>query len=218
MTIARDTNAVYDGGPAAATQTIAYTVGATANAFLGLTTESRALGTNVISGITYNGVAMTKIQGVDQGPGSNYLTSWGLFIAAPDGASHNIVISYSTNDYSRGCIASWNGVSQSGYDAHTERSGSATSNTDSITSVADNCWAILLTEIIGTAYSAGTGSNQVCTTTRGTIFDSNGVITPAGSYSMGTTTSSNTKDMRSQFTLAPVVAATNTNRFFFNRR
>jgi hypothetical protein len=206
--IGRDTSKSFNSGASAASQTISYTVGSTANAFLTVTFVSNQTGSDDVTSVTYNGVAMTQQQKVTTNGNARW--SYYLFIASPDGSAHNLVINYSPNDSSKGVIASWNGAKQSGLDASTNRSNTTGPFNDAITTVADNSWTLLDLVSIDGNWTVGSGSNNVIGSGASStaIFDSNGVIHPAGSNTMTSTNSTYSRDtLRSEMSIAPFLAA-----------
>lgn len=139
-----------------------------------------------ITGATYNGVAMTLI---DTQTNSTDRILKLFYIVAPATGSNNVVISASGGSQALwGVTSSYTGVQQTGIpDAKSKQSASGTPFTNSVTTVADNCWTILVTTTSATTPAASTGS--VLRASNGTvggekIFDSNADITPAGNYDM----------------------------------
>lgn len=170
---------------------------------------------SLVSGITYSGVSMTKL--ADQVIGSSLQSIWGL--QGPATGANNIIISFTGSLQARSVAASYAGVKQT---ITVDNSGSSsnstpdpnTSMTLSITSVADNCWMISSGGIQRNP-TAGTGSTfrtSAGSETQFRLFDSNGVIHPAGANSMQITYTSIGADSMgmSGVTLAPA-SATNTN-------
>ncbi len=146
-------------------------------------------GTDVITGITYNGVAMTRAIGVSQGAnGFVYL----YYLAAPASGANNVIVSQSGATTIQAVACSYIGAKQTGIPGSSatavEQVGSnATVNT---TTVADNSW------LVGVCWTNRTNSNGADTTIRGgvtsqfSMFDSNNAKTPAGSHSLNVTMSS----------------------------
>lgn len=147
-----------------------------------------------ITGITYNGVALTK-NDFQNSASYGTLDLWAL-LNPPTGA-HNLVIS-ATAGFVSASWASYTGVKQTGFpDAKTKQDPAAPSSplTGSVTTVADNCWLVggFYTAFnTGQNFSAGAGttlrqSNQY--DSAGTLYtsgllDSNGPKTPPGSKSL----------------------------------
>lgn len=137
--------------------------------------------------VTYAGVSMTSIANASSTDGqSSHL----FYLFAPTSGANNVVIHCSSGNTPMGGVSSsYKGVLQAGtMDATNTQSVSATSVTATVTTVADNCWAVL-GGVGFNALTASTGSNLV-NSADGTvgIFDTNAALTPAGSHSMAVTT------------------------------
>jgi hypothetical protein len=194
MAIAFD--AATDGGStnSATSWTFSHTVGVGSNRLLVVSVLGDVVsGANDITGVTYAGQAMTLATSVQTGSGANRKTYLYYLLNPPTGAN-NVVITSTTAHFLGGNAASYTGVKQTGQpDATVSHggSGSLSSFTTSITTVADNSWAILVENsyTANNPPTAGTGlTRRVFDATFGanTIFDGNGAITPAGAYSMTT--------------------------------
>lgn len=140
-----------------------------------------------ITGVTYNWVAMTKIiWHNDAGNRRTYLR----YLIAPATWAHNVVVSSSWSVLLNGNASSYTWCKQSWVpDASAKNSNaSASSLTTSMTTVADNCWGVLV-GVTNVTQAAGTWSTQrtLSTDTAFGIYDTNGALTPAGSKSMQVT-------------------------------
>jgi len=145
-----------------------------------------------VTGVTYNGISMTKLASTVTVPTANQVIS-GYYLANPASGAHNVVISLSSG-YLAAASMSYTGVKQSGLpDSINTGTANAVSLTLSTTTVANNCWTVAAIHRETATVSAGTG-----TTERGHIggfadfigCDSNGALTPPGSKSLqGTATS-----------------------------
>jgi hypothetical protein len=150
-------------------------------------------GADDISSVTYNGVAMTLLQKITStiGTGQRYGYIYGL--AGPATGAHTLAITCASSHLLQGGSASYTGVKQTTQpDATLADSAAGTSLTSSITTVTDNDWVVLFEGGYdgGTPPVAGAGATRrAFDTSNGAwgIFDSNGVVHPAGSYSMTTT-------------------------------
>ena len=149
---------------------------------------------DIVTGITYAGVAMTKIASIEQpDPGLRWVSFW--YIIAPATGAQDVVITCSSApDAMDGACCSYTGAKQTGQpDAFaTNTSASTTSLTTSVTTVADNCWTIICGRG-GVNAVAGTGmtSRGILATDNTTIIgDSNADLTPAGSKSLQITSDS----------------------------
>ncbi len=142
-----------------------------------------------VTGVTYNGVAMTQAV-YDSFVWGKYL----YYLLAPAAGAHNVVISNTNLRNIVGAAASYSGALQSGVpDATATASGvGVTSRTATLTTVANNCWGVLFAgdESADAETFAGSGSTRrfeshgAAGGANGAFFDSNGAITPAGSYGM----------------------------------
>lgn len=191
-------NAAADGGNnggGSAGLTFAYTCGSGNNRLLVVLVLGDT-SVNDVTGVTYNGVSMTLAAPPGLAPGGPDNRWLYLFwLIAPATGTNNVVISASSTHFILGGAADYTGVSQTGQpDATTTHagSGSITSLTTSITTVADNSWAVL---------AENNGGGLPPTANTGTIrravdaafsawglFDSNGPVTPPGSFGMTTDT------------------------------
>lgn len=166
-------------------------------------------GTNpTITGVTYNSVSMTRL-GTQIQLDNGYSCSM-FYLVGPATGTNNIVASKTP---STGNIfltaASYTGVSQVSFpDASTQVDYDNTATaTTSVTTVADNCWTVLGAGNEGSTPTAGTGTTlRVGQTVMG-IYDSNGVITPAGSTSLQTTQSGTTDTAHFMLSMAPAGVA-----------
>ena len=187
-----------DGGNASTTLTYSYTVGSGNNRLLVVAAVGGTI-TDDVSGATYNGVSMTLA--VKQNPNGNSSNRWVylFYLLNPVSGAHNVVVS--GGSFVTSGAADYQNVDQSGQPDATitnQGTGSITTLTTSITTVANNSWPILVENGFGSGPpAAGTGlTRRTFDAAFGTygIFDSNGPVTPAGAYSMTTTrsTASNT--------------------------
>lgn len=143
---------------------------------------------DVETGVTYGGQAMTlAVKNNDVLGGGRWAYLW--YLVSPPTGSNNVVITASgTMDVLESTAVSYSGAKQTGQpdSTATNTSSSGTSLTASLTTVADNSWAIIVSrnEAVS-APSAGTGVTQRGSVrTQFFIGDSNGALTPAGSHSM----------------------------------
>lgn len=162
------------------------------------------------SAVTYNGVSMTQIGStITISPGVAWLSLW--YLINPASGSNNVVATKSAGENLSLAIASYTGVKQSGQpDASGSTTGSSTSPSRSITSIADNCWAIMAIAGDGTGgtLSSSTGwTKRDSAFTRGSIGDNNAAKTPAGSISQTGTLSTSQAWGVIQITIAPAVAS-----------
>lgn len=164
---------------------------------------SIAAGIPTVSGITYNGVALTQIATVLGVAADRRTELW--YLIAPATGANNIVVTLSGAPgafFNVGAV-SYTGVKQTGQPdatANTNNTSNVTTTSQAVTTVDDNCWlvgAICDGAADGSAVQSGTTFrlsvyNRVGAAGYELFFiDSNGAKTPAGSYSLGETHNSN---------------------------
>lgn len=158
-----------------------------ANPFL-LAYSWGGFGSDTTSGITYNGVALTRI-GFVQCPGDRYVSVW--YLAAPATGS-NTLASSGANLYEL-VAACYSGVDQS---SPIDSSNTATTSggnpfTFSTTVVATGCWLVTAGKTNGANPTAGSGTINRVVNDAG-IFDSNGTVgTGSQSLSLSNGTGAN---------------------------
>jgi hypothetical protein len=142
------------------------------------------------TGVTYNGVALTKYDTMGGTGGPTYGSAVDMwYLIDPDIGTYNIVASFSNGNGRpiRSFSTSYNGVSQTDFpDSGTKSYNDSTNYSISTTTVANNCWLVFAGII---SYWSSDGDN---TTTRyrestawgGLLADSAGKKNPAGSYSI----------------------------------
>lgn len=182
------------------TYTASYTVGSGSNRLLVCTSTGEDFGDEQHTA-TYNGVSMTLAVKFQRDTGIRW--QYVFYLVNPASGANNVVITaLASSVILLGC-ADYDGAKQSGQpDASDTVSVTATTGniTKALTTVANNSWVILATEGYNsnTAPLAGTGSTRRSfDATLGTwgLFDSNGPVTPAGSYSMSANYSGNTSSV-----------------------
>lgn len=181
-------DALTDGGTGAApTLTFSHTTSGT-NRILFVDVLGDVSASQLITGVTYAGVSMTKVGERHKTAGNGYwISTWVL--ANPTSGANNVVVSASSGNLFGNIATSYTGVAQTSVvDASTTAENtSATSLTTTLTTVADNTWlhGVMFNNLAETK-TAGTNtlikSNFV--STQGVIIDSNSAQTPAGSKSM----------------------------------
>lgn len=166
-------------------------------------------GTGSTTGVTYGGVAMTKVD--SNKPQANWdFSLW--YLVNPASGANNVVCtssgSVSGTNYNSLAV-SYTGASQTGQpDGSAKANGASTTLNQSVTTTADNSW------VVGAAISgAGAPTASTGVTSRGNIGfcrigDSNAPKTPAGSYSMTYTTGSADNWGLIMASFSPVAAAT----------
>lgn len=178
------------GTPTTATSlTISHTAsGNDRFALVGIRTSTN--NTDVVTGVTYGGVAMTRIGTVASGSVRAYLYG----VIAPATGAQNVVASLSGSNAVDGVVATYTGVSQFRFpDATNTQQGGGTSGSVSTTTVGDGAWvAAFLYEVSGAAFTGYTGTARVASRNN-TIVDNNGPKSPAGAVSLGGTWAANTE-------------------------
>lgn len=167
--------------------TAAYTVGGGSDRFLWVqVTGDSAGGSDDITGVTYNSVAMTFAVKQVAGSGQDrnvYL----YYLANPASGAHNVVVSCTNTHYLLVGAADYTGVNATGQPDGTNAGmvlGSA-SPTITVTTTVNNDWAVAVNQ--GPHSTAGTGTTSRTVDAAFDIwhlYDSGAAITPAQSYSM----------------------------------
>jgi hypothetical protein len=120
--------------------TLSCTVGSNDNRLLVVGVMSLRGAADNVSGVTYNGVAMTKIATkASDADRRLYL----YYLLAPDTGTHDIVVSYSAEFYSTavGAISLYN-VAQQAHEVTNNAAGYSTNATTSMTTVTANDWIV----------------------------------------------------------------------------
>ena len=151
-----------------------------------------AVNSNLVTGVTYGGVSMTPSPNNPLIPGAptTQRYAYQFYLLNPASGANNFVFSASSSTVFEACAADYTGVGA--FDASNSQTitVSAGAPNVTVTTVADNCWAIFSWG--GYAGGANTPSAGSGLTQRsyGAAFrdngigDSNGVIHPAGAHSM----------------------------------
>ncbi len=195
MAIAFDANAngLQITGGSTFTLTYSHTcTGSNRILFVSAATVEDAGGTPVtITGVTYNGVALTQIgtySAETPAPSAQMSSLW--YLIAPATGANNVAISSSVNVFAIiGASASYTGAAQSGQpDAFTVATPANTASfSQSATVVATGCWLMAGSKNDGGAASAGSGTTaRVNAATGISMMDSNGTVS-TGSQSLVTT-------------------------------
>jgi hypothetical protein len=171
--------------------------------FVGITILS---GSDLVTGVTYDGVAMTRVATIVETGGTQTLYLYAL--VNPATGANNVVVSVSSSITIRATSASYTGARQSGIpDASgTKTTASTTSQALAVTTVTDKSWMVSFA--IGTSDqpAASTGVTSRQSATNRALGDSAADITPAGSYSMTWTSPTSTNMAVVQASFAPLVA------------
>lgn len=168
--------------------------------FVGFSGDSVG-GNDDITSVTYNGVSMTlaaKKTNATNGDRMMYV----YYLLGPATGTHSVSVSCTNSHNLSGGAVSYTGVKQSAQpDATTTNFETVPANqtlTTSITTINDNSWVMLLEGCFdgSSGPTAGAGATRRVNDTLSTfgawgLFDSNGAVHPAGSYSMTTNRSAN---------------------------
>lgn len=139
---------------------------------------------DLITGVTYNGVAMTLIQKLKTG----WAVSWNYVYALqnPATGSNNVVITASLSTGIYGTSTSYTEVTQSvtmDATATSSITASALNMSTNLTTISDNCWTLCFTVNDTNLFNANSDTMRG-TNNGANIFDSNWPKTPAGSKTM----------------------------------
>jgi hypothetical protein len=163
--------------------------------------------TRSVSSVTYNGVALTSLT---RSAGGQPVQLW--YLIAPATGTNTISVSIGApNSFVYTSGASYTGVKQSGQpDAQNTNSTSSSSVSTSVTTVADNSWVVLIArnDTDGNT-NAGTNSTERTAGAAGTVqlYDSNGAVSPAGSFSMTVTNAGSYATTIAMASFSPLVSA-----------
>jgi len=149
-------------------------------------TPGEASTSDIITGVTYNGVAMSLI---DKQAETSGITVYIFGLVNPASGAHDYVISSSSSVAIKYCGVSYTGVKQTGLpDSVAKGTDADTSITMTTTTVADNCWlASVLSKHRNDSAGANTTRRGISASDNFAFYDSNGAKTPAGSYSLNST-------------------------------
>lgn len=179
MAIAYDASSSVYNGTAATSHTLSHTCTGSNRV---LVVGTRTYDANAITGVTYNGVSMTEV-GTSVTLGSDAFRRW--ILVNPDSGANNIVASLSSSRRIEIYAISLTGAKQSAQpDASATATGSSTSATGSVTTVADNSWVVAFAESNGAsgAWSSSTNCTVVQSITDRGAAGYGGPKTPAGSF------------------------------------
>lgn len=194
-----------------------HTVGSGSERILLVALSGTYNGTDYVTGgsVTYGGVAMTQLIAQTFSPSNNCRSLYVYYLLAPAIGTANIVVTPTSSQELGGAAVSYSGVKQSGFpDAHGgANSGLSSSGANNFTlssTVADNCWTVLVIVNEGTNAVSQTGSTSFRDYEDSyklvSIFDSNSAKTPAGSVTLQASFSGVVGRHYRVFSLAPYVA------------
>lgn len=154
-----------------------------------------------ITGVTYNGTAMTRTMARQAG-GNFWMYVYHL--VAPDTGTNNVVVSASSGSLIWACSSSYTGVNQTSPIDNTAGLSYTTGTwTGTVETSADNCW--LYTQVRAGSPIAASGTTvERRDSGQSACYDSDGAKSPAGTYSnTGTNNSSNTNGNLITVSFAP---------------
>jgi len=173
--------------------TSSYTAGTGTNRMLVIGVFSNGSGSPASSGVTYGGVAMTVVGFLDRGPDGSQITVYAL-VNAPTGAN-NFVLSCNLIYVSVVVdVLEFAGFAQSvptNYAALSQLTSGSSSNMP-ITTLVNNSWAVcfLCDNGGGSNFIFNTGTKREQYGNGNAAADSNGPVTPAGTYTFNANSSS----------------------------
>lgn len=213
MAIAFDTG-LFNQGSGSSPVSWSHTVTGS-NPNLLVAVQLSGLAGDVVTGVTYGGVAMTKLQY----SATVTLTVSLWYLGNPSTGSNTVSVTFTSGSWSRGSSISYKGCAST-----VDNSGANNVNTGSsplslsITSVANNSWMTMFSTLNNSAIAAGTNTTarSVDPTFGIGFYDTNGPITPAGARSLQVTWSGLQDIVLTGATLAPFVSlSTNSNFLMF---
>jgi len=140
-----------------------------------------------VTGITYSGVSMTQAIKLNTN-GTSWIYLY--YLAAPASGANNLIASFTTDANPSLHGVSFTGASQTGIpDATASNTGATSPITTTLTTIADNCMAIMMARNTSGSYTASTNSTEALAggVTYTDIFYSTALKTPAGSNNMQAT-------------------------------
>lgn len=168
------------------------------------------LGGDFITSVTYNGVAMTL---VDKMNFTSTVWMYSYILIAPATGTHAVAINGSTTNTYNVFAASWTSAKQSGQpDAHTTATAASADHiTKAMSTIADGSWVIFYVQDTvsgtGTTYTY-TNLTQRQANDDGIFADSNGPVSPAGSFTGTVTVTGVTQDWAALIlSISPLVVA-----------
>lgn len=176
MAIAFDTET--DGGSSGATSLTWSHTCSGSNRLLFVATLQAVEGTDDITSMTYGGVSMTRVAGI-QSPGDRFIGLW--YVIAPASGANNVVVNF-TGNFMNGYSMSYTGCKQSSQPDSSNSTTTGTSTTFSIstTVVASNCWVIAHANNINRNSTVGASTTNRAPATPNTqsdtVGDSNGAV------------------------------------------
>jgi len=172
-----------------------------------LVVVTKSDGANTVTGVTYDGVAMTNVSSFNT-TNNYYGKMW--ILTNPSTGNNDIVITSSDSRGLGGAASSFTGAKQSNQpDANDTATWTATSMPISVTTTANGCWTVM--GYCGNRNVSAGASTTVridgASSFQTAIGDSNAAITPAGSNTLTMTQSDTATASGGIFSISPVLAA-----------
>jgi len=188
MSLAFDTKTGFTFNLSASNITYSHTCsGSDRILFVGVSVRSN----RSVTSVTYNGVSMTQAGSTS---GTSGILNYLFYLINPASGSNTVSVTQSSADTITSCSISYTGAKQSGQPDATSSGGptTTTSYSQSVTSVADNAFAVLYGNAnAGAALTAGANTtirNQPEVSFTGAfLVDSTAAKTPAGTFTLNVT-------------------------------
>lgn len=181
-----------------------------------LVAVNQVTATDDITSVTYNSVAMTKINGLINPADNRYVAFY--YLINPTTGTNTVSVSFTNANFHIGASASYTGTKQTGQpDASTTDTATASaSRTTSVTTIANNCWLIGAFTSSPSSPAAGTGTTMRRNTAGEdlTIMDSNGAVA-TGSNSLQNNPGGSNGFATILISIAPTAVVTNSNFLMF---
>ena len=166
-----------DGGGAATSLTWSHTcTGSELVLLVGAFLDN--LTSDTITGVTYNGVALTKILGAVGSSNEGYMTFW--YLIAPATGAHNVVVSFTPANNISACALSLTGSDPTAPidSSNSGTNGGGSTLTLATTVVSGGCWLATIGGSLDDSLSANTGMVVRANDSRGVlqIGDSNAIV------------------------------------------
>lgn len=166
MAIAHDSTTSGASARGASSLTVAHTcTGSDVGLFVTLNWINANFTAGTITGVTYNGNAMSKL--ADYAPSANFYTSlWFIYIGTGDATSHDVVATVASggfNSITLGAI-SLTGVSSTQNGAVNSASGTSTSPSVTVTTTNANAWLVttaIINDTVAHTSPSASGNNTI---------------------------------------------------------
>lgn len=213
MAIAFDASSAVENLSSGTTATLSHTTSGS-NRILIVAAHQFTVAASSVTGITYNGVAMTKIGSTQTiQAGNAYMSLW--YLIAPATGANNIVVTKGNGDLVSIAAASYTGAKQSGQPEVTgTATGSGTAPSNAITPSTNNAMLLMAVGgdgVGGLATGATNWTKRVENYTKGSIGEKS-VATPSSTTQTVTFSSQNWGVI--QISLAEAVESANTGAAF----